>query len=353
MTERTINIASQRINLNQGLLVHSKFQVLLRAIWFAGCAGIALAILSGCISQAARMQLEQTIVVRKAESLKGWETVTLDGVPILETLGLRTAIVFCNFESVSVWIDDSGFSGEGTSRVKASVGSAVPISTDGYFLTAAHVVDNAETLDLSVAVWKEDGHLKVETVPARIVWNSAEYSDSRWNPDDPERALDFAIIHADVGPLAPFRVAEELPRIDEPVISAGWPFSHFESFPDGAILAAGHILSVARQDPRGSWPAWVEVTTDTPLVSGESGAPILDRKGNLIGIHAGSRILMSHWKGARMLLGRAPSKLEDFEYSAAVYMPDSDWLWEVIDQDRLHRNAGSATSVPQSQDGLH
>ena len=284
------------------------------------------------------MQLEETIVARKAESLKGWETVTLDGVPVLEILGLRTAIVFRNFESVTAWIDDSGIAGEGITRANASTSAAAPISEDGYFLTAAHSVEDAETLNLSVVVWPEDGPLRIETVPARVVWRSEGYAVVDWHRGDPRLMQDFAIIHADVGPLRPFKLTEELPQIDERVISAGWPFEHFECFPGGAILAAGHILSVARLDAGGSTPAGVAVLIDTPLVSGDSGGPALDRKGNLIGVHSQVRMNMSHFKGVAMLFGHAPSEFDDFEYSAVAYLPDPDWISEVIEIDRKSRS---------------
>ncbi len=323
-------------------------------IGFAFVVGVALVLLSGCISQAVITQLERTNAARKADSLNGWETARLDGFPMIETLGLRTAIVFRNFDSVSMTIDDSGFSGEGKPGGNALTGSAVPISIDGYFLTAVHCVRDAETLDLSVAVWHEDGHLSGRTMPARVVWKSEDYSDFKWDPEDPEIPLDFAVIYADVGPLKPLKLADELPRINEPIISAGWPFEHFDSFPDGAILAAGHILSVDRREPRGSSPAWVDIIHDIPLVSGDSGAPTLDRKGNLIGINIGLGITvpwLSFLRGVAMKLGRAPSDFDDFEYAAITQMPDPNWLRKVIEVDRLRR-ADKPRSVLEPSSGI-
>lgn len=339
------NIATRISDRDQVLAVYGRFQVFQRAICLAVGAGIALALLAGCMAQA-RMQLEEVIVARKAESLRGWETVTLDSVPILKNLGLRTAIVFRNFESVTAWIDDSGVAGEGIPRANASTSAAAPISEDGYFLTAAHSVEDAETLNLSVAVRPVDGEIRIETVPARIVWKSEGEAVVDWNRGGPKLQQDFAIVHANVGPLMPFKLAEGLPQTDEPVISAGWPLEHFGCFPDGAILAAGHILAVARLDSRGSSPAGVAVLIDTPLVSGDSGGPAIDRKGNLIGIHSRVGIRMSHFQGAAVLFGYAPDKFEDFEYSAVAYMPDPDWISETIENDRRHRNAGSESSNP-------
>ncbi|MXW19783.1 MAG: trypsin-like peptidase domain-containing protein [Gammaproteobacteria bacterium] len=346
VTTQSESIATRITDPDQVLAVHTRFQAFPRAIWLAVGAGIVLALLAGCMTQAARMQLEKTIVARKAESLRGWETVSLDSAPILKTLGLRTAIVFRNFESVTAWIDDSGVAGEGIPRANASTSAAAPISEDGYFLTAAHSVENAETLNLSVAVRLVDGQIRIETVPARIVWKSeGDVAEDR-NRGEPRFLQDFAIVHANVGRITPFRLAEELPQTDEPVISAGWPFEHFGCFPDGAILAAGNILAVTRLDSRGPSPAGVAVLIDTPLVSGDSGGPALDRKGNLIGIHSQVGIRMSHLQGVAMLFGQAPDNFGDFEYSAVAYMPDPDWISETIENDRRQRITGSESSSP-------
>ena len=306
---------------------------LLQTIWLSTVAGLALVLLSGCTAQA-RMQLEQTILARKTDSLQGWENVTLDGKPILKTLGLRTAIVFRNFETVAVRIDDSGISGEGTTGANASTGSAAPISTDGYFLTAAHCVEEADTLHVSAVVVQEDGYRRVETAPARVVWKSEDDSSALWNKKDPRIPLDFAIVHADISPLVPFELAGELPRLNEPVISAGWAFGHFDSFPHGAILAAGKVLSFKSREAFGSSPARSDIFHDIPFVSGESGAPVLDREGNLMGIHNSLGISMSILRGVAMSLGHGPSDSEDFEYVAATQMVDVNWLKDVIARDR-------------------
>lgn len=296
-------------------------------------AGIALILLSGCMAQA-RVQLERTIVERKSDSLEGWETVTLDGKPILTTFGLRTAIVFRNFEAVRVRIDHSGVYGEAKAKANAAAGSAAPISTDGYFLTASHCVEDAETLLVSAVFEQEDGDRRVETVPARIVWKSEDRSKAEWNRENPKIPLDLAIVHADISPLMPFGLAGEPPQFDEPVISAGWAFDHFDSFPYGAILAAGQVLSVESREPVDSSPAWFNIFHDIPVVSGESGAPVLDREGNLIGVHNSVGVSMSILRGVAMRLGHGPSDSHDYEYLAITQMVDLNWLERVIADDR-------------------
>ena len=338
-------------------MFRSKFQVLLRILGLVFVTAIALVLLSGC-TNSFYWRLTDRIAASKAESLKDWETVTLGSRSLMESLGSRVALVMVNFDSVSVELDDSGLSIQGERSRQGGLGSAVPVSDDGYFLTAAHNIDNAEKLHLVVGLSESDGRVQAKGVPARIVWMPRIFSrgDEYQPPTKANRDMDFAIIHSDAGllpPLAPFTLSGEDSRIDESVIIVGWPVLHFEDFRNGARLAAGKIVSVHRPDARGSAPVFVDVVHDAPFVMGDSGGPLLDRKGNLIGINSTLAFKVSRWQYFAMLLGHRPSKLEELGYSATAKIPDPEWLWEVIDRDRLQRNAGSTTSVPQSQGGIH
>ena len=348
MTERNIEIVVKRRCPNQVLLAHGKFHVLLRAIFFAAATGIALAILSGCTAQVIT-RAGELLAARKAESLKGWETATLDGRPLMESLGARVAMLITNFGSVSVEIQDSALSVQGDRRGGGGIGSAVPISDDGYFLTATHVIDDAETLHLVVGLSKVDGRTRAEGIPARVVWKSevAFWADEDWSPGGPLSVTDIAIIHAELDslpPTAPFRLAGKAPQDGEPVIIAGWSLINIDDLHEGARFAAGKIVSVLSMDARGALPAFVTLHHDTPVAGGDSGGPLLDRSGNLIGITSTSPV-------TSILPRHRPGKLEDMGYIATATMPDPNWLWEVIDNDRLQRNAGAATSPPLSGGG--
>ena len=357
MAERSIKIATKRLHANPGLVFRSKFQVLLRVFGLAFATAIALVLLSGC-ANAFLWRMTDRIAASKAESLKDWETETLGSKSLVESLGSRVALVMVNFDSVSVELDDSGLSIQGERPPQGSLGSAVPVSDDGYFLTAAHIVDNAEKLHLVVGLSESEGRVQAKGVPARIVWMPKHFSrKGEFNP--PTKAnqeMDFAIIHSVAGllpPLVPFTLSGEDPRIDQSVMIVGWPILHFEDFRNGARLAAGKIVSVHRPDATGAAPVFVEVVHDAPLVMGDSGGPLLDRKGNLIGINSILAFKVSSWQYFAMLLGHRPGKLEELGYFATAKIPDPEWLWEVIDQDRQRRNAGTATSIPQPQGGIH
>ena len=241
------------------------------------------------------------------------ETVLVSGKPLLKILEKQTAMILVgNFDWTTV--------SKGTHQIGG--GSAVPITEDGYFLTASHVVSRGSSLMLARNIEMGNGQLDIQGVPARIVWKS----------DRPWVGLDLALIHARTEPIAPFAIANEPPDIDEPIVTAGWPIGFFDSFPQGARLAAGQVVSVSRKAARGSSPPFVTVRHDAPQVSGDSGGPVLDLQGNLVGVHRSSNY--SFWQLFAIALGRAPSQPDTLDYFASAIMPDPDWLREVIQRDR-------------------
>ena len=332
MTKRNIEGAFQSLCPNQFLLAHGKIHVLFRAVFFAAAAGVALAVFSGCTAQA-KVRAGDLLAARKAESLKGWETATLDASPLMGSLRARVAMLITNFGSVSVEIEESKLSVQGDRKTKGGIGSAIPISNDGYFLTAAHVIDNADTLHLVVGLSEVYGRTKAEGIPARVVWKSqvAFWRPEDWSPGEPLSAKDIAIIHAEVDslpPTVPFRLSEKAPQNGDPVMIAGWSLINVADLHQGARFAAGKIVSVVAPDARGAPPAFMTVHHDAPVAGGDSGGPLLDRTGKLVGITSVS-----------------PLDMEDI---ATATMPDPNWLWEAIDNDRLQRNARpSASQLPR------
>ena len=294
----------------------------LAVIRSALAAGIALVLLSGCVTQI-RPQLDESIAARKAESLQGWEDAVLDGKPLIEDLRLRTTVLFLNFDSVVAETDAKKFKIKATTKqARAGTGSAVPIAKDGYFLTAGHVAMHSPSLTLLIFLPQGDSHLLAKKAPARIVWM----------PDDFKRGPDIAVVHADVGPLKPFSVADKSPQIEAQVVTAGWPFGFSDLFAGGPPAAAGRILSLSTQDAHGSSPAFLTVHHDAPVVSGDSGGPVIDRDGNLIGVNCCYDF--SFWQGLAIALGGAPPPPDALDYSARAVIPDPDWLREVIQRDR-------------------
>ncbi len=324
-----------------------RLHVALRTIEFVTLAAIALLLLSGCTAQAID-RMDEQLAARRTESLAGWEDVSLDGRPILETLWFRVAMVWRDFDSVSAEIDDSGLRFTGNGEDNSGTSTAAAITRDGYLLTAGYVVRDAEKLDVVVLYPGPDRRGQVKVVQARVVWKSDEDFDRDWDSDPPKLPLDFAILHVDMDGLAPFELADGPPGVDEGVISAGLgSAARSEPVENVELMAAGRVLSVHEQPPRGSSPAWKAVLHDTSIIGGDSGGSLLDRTGKLVGINGLTHFKPTIWRALAMRLGRSPGNPEDIDYKALACLPDPDWIRQVIEDDRAQRGAGTESSAPE------
>ena len=326
------------------------------AKWLAIVTSIAVVLLSGCATHMPA-PFREPLPAMKAESLKGWETAMLDGKPLLESLGQRTAIVYGYYESVSVKSDGPESTIESASGRVLGTSTGVPIAEGGYFLIAGHAAHRALSLHLVVFLPQENGRLHAQKVPARIVWQPNIVWESPEIPIGP----DFAVVYAETGPLAPFTISMEPPRIDDPIVIAGWQLAPFTvPDPEGSRLAAGRLLSVAWQDAVGSSPAFVVLRHDAPSVAGDSGGPVLDRKGNLIGVHSGDvRISLSFWRWLTIGLGREPTQLDVNRHNSTLpgtpreqSCPTHTGCGEVIQNDRRRMTGNPSASKPQSSSEL-
>ena len=154
--------------------------------WIAFAAVFALVVASGCATQV-RSKLEESFAARKIGSLSDWETALTDGKPLLKGLQARTALLFRNYESVSVKADGDEFHLDAGTRLQgAGFGAAVPVAQDGYFLTAGHVVSDALSLILVAFSPKKNGNPLAYKAPARIVWGPVQISPGH----------DIAVVHA-------------------------------------------------------------------------------------------------------------------------------------------------------------
>ena len=309
--------------------------------------GIALVLLSGCTSHI-RAQVQDLMADRKYASLGGWQNVSLEGESLVEAVRESTALVLRNFESVSIGVDSEEFNIEAITHMdRPGFGSAVPVSTDGYFLTAGHVVRDASSLTLVLFRRREDGSPELQTIAARVVWKG----NRRGKPGSANLDPDIAVIHANTSPIRSFAITREPPKTHDPIIVSGWPLQHFKAFDGGARLAAGRILSVDRHNPDGSSPAASFFRHNAPLVSGDSGGPVLNRKGNLIGINSTGRVSLSVWQRIRIALGFQPSRSETIMYFNSAIMLDRHWLQELMEEDREARNCPTKIKYRNTQSG--
>lgn len=143
------------------------------------------------------------------------------------------------------------------------IGSGVIVSADGYILTNHHVAAEGAEVTLIFA----DGTKEL----ASAVWSS--------------QALDLAIVKAREGsyPAAAMGSVEDV-RVGEQVVAIGTPLAlQFQHTVTGGIVSA---LNRTLQVPSGRSTAFMEqlIQTDVAVNPGNSGGPLLNQRGEVIGI---------------------------------------------------------------------
>lgn len=176
-----------------------------------------------------------------------------------------TAIVVSSGADIESWVN-SRFA-RSKPPGDADGGSAVPIAADGYFITADHVLASSEGKQVYV-IYGREGRLK--SSQARIVWRSP--------------TGDLALLHAEVATPEFYRWTPPgawLPR-GTPVMHAGIA-TGFKSSP-------GKLISGI--PPETPFSGSRRFKHDIPLEPGDSGGPVVDARGLLVGVNSAVEFLV-------------------------------------------------------------
>src|SRR5476651_242328 len=134
-------------------------------------------------------------------------------------------------------------------------GSGFFISADGYAVTNNHVVEKAE----SVQVTTDDGKTHI----AKVIGT--------------DQRTDLALIKVEGGSFPYVKLSDRSPRIGDWVIAVGNPFGL------GGTVTAGIVSARGRDIGASAYDDFIQI--DAPVNKGNSGGPTFDTEGNVIGVN--------------------------------------------------------------------
>lgn len=150
----------------------------------------------------------------------------------------------------------------------ADGGSATPITSDGYFLTADHVLFRSDNKNVFIIY---DSGARIVTGKARIVWRSSVADDLallhipfetpyhyKWTPPDQWLRVGHGVIHGGVA--------------------------------TGQDTSPGKLRTAVA--PESAFTRTRPFKIDIPLKPGDSGGPVVDAFGNLVGINSAVEFLI-------------------------------------------------------------
>jgi len=158
------------------------------------------------------------------------------------------------------------FFGDQPRRTVRSLGSGFIVNADGYVVTNNHVVDGATEIKVTLADGRE--------LAAKVLGR------------DPKTDLALLKIDATGLPLIALGVSTQL-QVGEPVMAIGNPFGLEQTVTTGIVSATGRVI--------GEGPYDDFIQTDASINPGNSGGPLINSKGQAVGINTA---LVSHTGGS-------------------------------------------------------
>ncbi len=139
-----------------------------------------------------------------------------------------------------------------------SLGSGVVLSKDGYVLTNHHVVEGASIIEVLFAKHKKQERAQVVGLDKKT-----DIALLKIKPSHRLTSLDFG--------------NSDLLRVGDIVLAIGNPFGFSHTVTSGIISAKGRVI--------GTGPYDSFLQTDAPIHPGNSGGPLIDMRGRVIGIN--------------------------------------------------------------------
>jgi len=151
-----------------------------------------------------------------------------------------------------------------TVRVTGAIGSGFVISPDGYVVTNDHVVEGANG---TVSVSFSDGSSASATVVGR----------------DPES--DIAVIKVAKKNLTAVQLGDsDSIAVGDPVLAFGSPLALVNTVTSGIVSALDRTIQAG--DPGGTVRYYAAIQTDAAVNQGNSGGPLVDAAGRVVGVNS-------------------------------------------------------------------
>ncbi len=138
--------------------------------------------------------------------------------------------------------------------MSASSGTGFAVSRSGHIVSNYHVVEGCQRVKL---------HHEGKVFPAKVI----EF--------DPQN--DLAVLKAEFAPSAILPLSDKQPELLQPIYAAGYPFGRAIS--TGVKVTRGIVSSL-----KGIANNFSQIQIDAALQPGNSGGPILDDRGNVVGV---------------------------------------------------------------------
>ena len=168
----------------------------------------------------------------------------------------------------------------------AGVGSGAVIDSAGYILTNEHVV----TL----------GGAVTEGADITVVFNDGQRSEAKLVGSDPKMDLAVVKVEDDVSTVIPLGKSSDL-AVGDTVLAIGSPLGANDTVTLGIVSALNRPVVVGEED--GQPAVYDAIQTDAAINHGNSGGPLVDITGALVGIN--TSIISTSAEGGSIGLGYA------------------------------------------------
>ena len=205
-----------------------------------------------------REVVPQTPISRPAsDSMAGDEGLTVQEIYERDGPG----VVFIQADIGSESASPFGLPDDGTG---IATGSGFVLDKDGYILTNAHVVDGAK--EAGVRFTEESSLVEAEIIGTDL---STDLAVLKVDPDDAPK-------------LTPLKLGDSTKlRVGDPVIAIGNPFGYDRTVTTGIVSALQRQISAPN-----NFQIDNVIQTDASVNPGNSGGPLIDARGEVVGINS-------------------------------------------------------------------